>query len=96
MGLLITLLMGRGLSLLAAKAIVYGVITAIIGGTLLGIRQHYINKGWRSAIEAVKKQDDRAVGAANRVDEKAAECNATNGYWDVVTQNCKLQEEEKK
>lgn len=96
MGFIISLLVGRGLSALAAKAIVYGVIAAVIGGALLGIRQHYVNKGWNKAIEAVKKQDDRAVAAADRVMEKTTKCDETSGFWDVITQDCRLQEEETK
>lgn len=93
MGFFVTLLVGRGLSSLAAKAIVYGVIAVLIGSTLLGIRQHYINKGWKNAIAAVKKQDDKAVGAANRVEQQTAKCDDTNGFWDVITQDCRLQED---
>lgn len=92
MAFLISLLVGRGLSSLAAKAIVYAVLATLVAGTLLGIRQHYVNLGWHKAIAAVKKQDDKAVAAADRVQEKAAKCDETNGYWDVITQNCKLEE----
>jgi len=96
MELLVSLLVGRGLSTLAAKAIIYAVLAAIVGGTLLGIRQHYVNEGWRKAIVAVKKQDDRAAEAAGKVDETARKCGEDTGFWDVVSQNCKLFEEEKK
>lgn len=95
MSLLISLLVGRGLSEFAARAIIYAVIAALVGGTLLGIRQHYVNEGWRKALVAVKKQDDRAARAADQVQETAAKCDESNGFWDVVTQNCKLGEEEK-
>jgi hypothetical protein len=93
MSFIVSLLVGRGLSALAAKAIVYAVIAAIVGGALLGIRQHYVNKGWNKAIAAVKKQDDRAAATADRVDETAKKCDESSGYWDVVTQNCKLGED---
>jgi hypothetical protein len=96
MGFLVSLLVGRGLSALAAKAIIWGVIALVVGGTLLTIRQHYINEGWRKAIVAVKKQDDRAVAAADRVEEKVAKCDESSGFWDVITQDCRLQEEESK
>lgn len=95
MGILISLLMGRGLSALAAKAIVYGVLTAIVGGALLGIRQHYINKGWNSHKAAVERQDNRAVDASKEVQKKTDQCTETSGFWDVISQGCKLQEEEK-
>ena len=96
MGFFVSLLIGRGLSALAAKAIIYGIITMLVGGTLLGIRQHYVNKGWRNAIAAVKKQDDRASDAARNVEQTTAKCDETNGFWDVITQDCRLQEEGEK
>lgn len=74
-------------------AIYAGCIALALGGALT-IRQHYINKGYHSAIEAVKKQDDRAVAAADRVEQKATVCSDANGYWDVITQNCKLEDAE--
>lgn len=81
------------------RLIVYAVLVvgAITGA--LTIRQHYVNLGYHKAIAAVKKQDDRAVAAADKVEAKAAKCDETSGYWDVITQNCKLQDdatEEKK
>lgn len=95
MSMLIALLMGRGLSSLAAKAIIYGVIAMLVGGTLLGIRQHYVNLGWKQHKAAVEKQDNRAVEASKRVEEKTEKCSETTGFWDVITQGCKLQEEDK-
>lgn len=74
-------------------AIYAGCIVLALGGGL-AIRQHYINKGYASAIAAVKKQDDRAVAAAQKVERKTAACSDANGYWDVVTQNCKLEDAE--
>jgi hypothetical protein len=75
------------------RVVAYGaIIVAVIGGGI-AIRQHYVNVGWHKAIAAVKKQDDRAVEAADKVNEMAAKCDETNGYWDVITQNCKLQED---
>lgn len=93
MGFLISLLVGRGLGTLAAKAIVYGVLTMIVGGALLGVRQHYINKGWYNHKAAVEKQDGRAVDASNEVEKRTAKCTEENGFYDVITQNCKLQED---
>lgn len=96
MNFLITLLVGRGLSELAARLVIYVVIAVLIGGVLLGIRQHYVNEGWRKHAAAVEKQDNRAVEANRRVEEKAQKCSDENGFWDVITQGCKLQEEEEK
>lgn len=96
MGFLVTLLVGRGLSALAAKAIIYAVLSMVIGGVLLGIRQHYVNKGWYAHEAAVKKQDGKAINAGKEVERRTDKCTEENGFWDVITQNCKLQEEEKK
>jgi hypothetical protein len=64
-----------------ARLLVYtGIIVALFVGAL-AIRQHYINKGYHSAIEAVKKQDAKAVAGANKVEEKTAVCTETSGYW---------------
>jgi len=80
------------------RLIIYAVaiVAVIVGG--LTIRQHYVNLGYHKAIADVKKQDDRAVAAADKVEAKAAKCDETSGYWDVITQNCRLQDtaEEKK
>ena len=86
--LLIANFFGISVFRLAAYAVI--VVAVIITGVTL--RNHYVNKGWNNAIAAVKKQDDRAVHAAEKVQEKAAKCDETNGYWDVVTQNCRLED----
>lgn len=73
------------------RLIIYAVsVFAVVTGALT-IRQHYINKGYKNAIAAVKKQDDRAVAAADKVQQKADECSA-NSWWDVISQSCKLEE----
>ncbi len=73
---------------------VYAAVTAAIAAGAVTIRQHYINKGYKSAIEAVKKQDQQAVDAATKVEQKATACTERNGYWDVITQGCKLEDAE--
>ncbi len=97
MGMLIVgWIAGRlGLSKLVAELIMIGalVVAVVIAG--FAIRQHYVNEGWRNAIAAVKKQDDKAVAAAVKVEKKAAACqDGINGYWDVITQSCKLEDAE--
>lgn len=71
-------------------AIYAGVVVAVVVAGFT-IRQHYINKGYKSAIAAVKKQDDRAVEVASKVEQKATVCTEQSGYWDVITQGCKLE-----
>lgn len=74
------------------RLVAYAGIVALVTGGALSIRQHYINKGYASAISAVKKQDARAVEAATKVEKKADACTDTSGYWDVITQGCKLED----
>lgn len=69
--------------LIAYAAIAITVITGAVT-----IRQHYINLGYHNAIAAVKKQDDKAKSAAEKVEKKANDCSDSS-YWDVITQGCK-------
>jgi hypothetical protein len=78
------------------RLIIYAVcIVAVVIGALI-IRQHYVNLGYTKAIAAVKKQDNRAVAAADKVQQRTAQCDQTSGYWDVITQNCRLASEDNK
>jgi hypothetical protein len=74
------------------RLIAYAVLVVGALAGALTIRQHYIDKGYSSALAAVKKQDDKARAAAETVERKATVCTADNGYWDVVTQGCKLED----
>lgn len=66
------------------------VVAAVVVGGLM-IRQHYVNLGWNKAIVAVKKQDDRAVAAADKAQQKADQCQA-DSWWDVISQSCKTED----
>lgn len=79
-----------GISVL--RLAIYAACFAAVIGAGITIRQHYVNLGYAKAIAAVKKQDDRAVEAADKVEQKAAACTDTNGFWDVITQGCKLED----
>jgi hypothetical protein len=81
-----------GLSKLLAEIIMIAALVVAIVIAGFAIRQHYVNEGWRNALAAVKKQDDKAVAAAKKVEEKVAECSA-DSYWDTITQACKTDEE---
>lgn len=94
MSLIVSFLIARGLGSFAAKLVAYGALVLIVIGVLLGVRQHFINEGWNRAIASVKKQNDAAAEAADRVQERARKCDESNGYWDVITQNCKLGDEQ--
>jgi triphosphoribosyl-dephospho-CoA synthetase len=72
------------------RLVAYAVIAASVTTGLVVVRQHYVNKGYASAIAAVKKQDDKAKAAAERVETKAATCSDKNRFWDVISQSCKL------
>ena len=89
-GIILTIAGWFGIS--AFRLVAYASIAALVAGGALTIRQHYINKGYASAIAAVKKQDTKAIGAAQAVERKAIICTNENGYWDVITQGCKLED----
>lgn len=72
-------------------AIYAGCIALALGGAVT-IRQHYINKGWYAHAAKIEKQDNIAVDAARKVEQKTTACSDANGYWDVITQNCKLED----
>lgn len=78
----------------SGRLIAYVAVTIAMIIAALTIRQHYINAGWDKAMARVQKQDDAAAAAARNVEKRAAVCSETNGYWDVVTQGCKLEDAE--
>lgn len=65
------------------------VIAVIAAG--ITIRQHYVNLGYAKAIAAVKKQDDRAAEAADKVQQRADQCSG-DSWFDVISQSCKLED----
>lgn len=67
------------------------IVAAVVTGALV-IRHHYVSLGYHKALADVKKQDDRAVEAATKVEKKTAICTDQNGYWDVLSQRCILEE----
>lgn len=67
------------------------IVAAVVTGALV-IRHHYVSLGYHKALADVKKQDDRAVEAATKVEKKTAVCTDQNGYWDVLSQRCILEE----
>lgn len=75
------------------RLIIYAGLALSVAVGAVAIRQHYINKGWYAHKAAVDKQDGNAVAASNKIEKKAAVCSDTNGYWDVITQGCKLNED---
>ncbi len=75
------------------RLIMYSICFIAVLSCGIAIRNHYVNLGYHKAIADVRKQDDRAIDAANKVEEKAAQCDDTSGYWDVITQACKLQDD---
>ena len=64
---------------------------AIVSGALT-IRHHYVALGYHKALSDVKKQDDRAADVAAKVEKKTAVCTDQNGYWDVISQRCILED----
>jgi hypothetical protein len=69
-----------------------GAVVAVIAAGV-AIRHHYVSLGYHKAIADVKKQDDRAAEAATKVEKKTAVCTEQNGYWDVLSQRCILEDQ---
>jgi hypothetical protein len=67
-----------------------GIAFAVITGAV-ALRQHYVNTGWDSALEAVKAQDATAKEAAQKVQRTVDDCYAANGTWSVITGSCTLE-----
>lgn len=74
------------------RLVMYASIAVAVTAGALAIRHHYVALGYQHALSDVKKQDSRAAAAAEKVETKAATCSDTNGYWDVLTQACKLED----
>lgn len=74
------------------RLVMYATLAAVVTVALVSVRQHYINVGWEKHRVAVEKQDGRAKEASRQVEQKTNECSETNGFWDVITQGCKLEE----
>jgi hypothetical protein len=72
------------------RLIAYVLCAAAVVSALLVVRHHYVKLGYDEAIHKVQVQDSRAVEAAKKVQENTKHCDDSNGYWDVITQNCRL------
>lgn len=74
------------------RLIIYAVcIVAVMTGAIV-IRQHYVNLGWAKHKAAVEKQDNVAISASKEVERQTSKCSDDNGFWDVITQGCKLED----
>lgn len=71
----------------------FSIVLAITVGAAT-LRQHYVNLGWNKHRAAVERQDARAVAASKQVEVKTEACSEKNGFWDVITQGCKLEDVE--
>lgn len=75
------------------RLVIYAAIGAGVVTGALAIRHHYVALGYSKALVAVAKQNDVTKAAAVKIEAKAAKCQeGINGYWDVVTQGCKLED----
>jgi hypothetical protein len=79
------------LGISSLRLYIYLAVTVAIIIAGFTVRQHYINKGWYAHAAKIEKQDNIAVDAARKVEQKTSACSDANGYWDVITQNCKLE-----
>jgi hypothetical protein len=85
------LLIAKMFGISPLRIIVYAAAVMAVVTAAVVIRHHYVSLGYTKALADVKKQDSRAVEAANAVEQKTAACTqGVNGYWDVLTQSCKL------
>ncbi len=75
------------------RLIVFGMLVV---GTFTAVRHYYVNKGWQAHKAAVERQDNIAISASREVQKRTDKCTAENGFWDVITQDCKLMDEETK
>lgn len=81
-----------GISVFRLVAYISAIIIVIIAlGT---VRQHYINVGWYKHAAKIEKQDNAAIAVDKKVEQDAQKCSDDNGFWDVLTQGCKLQDAE--
>lgn len=79
-----------GISVFRLVAYAAAIIAVVVA---LGVvRQHYVNVGWYKHKAAVEKQDNIAIDAGKKVEERTRKCSDDNGFWDVLTQGCKMQE----
>lgn len=78
------------------RLVAYAAILAAVVVGALTIRQHYIDVGWYKHAAKIERQDNAAVAVSKQVEHDTQACSEANGFWDVVTQGCKLQEEEPK
>jgi hypothetical protein len=67
-----------------------GIAIAVFTGAV-ALRQHYVNAGWDSALEAVKKQDATAKEAASKAQRTVDGCYDAGGTWSVITGSCALE-----
>jgi hypothetical protein len=67
-----------------------GIAAAILVGAA-ALRQHYVNRGWDQALEAVKAQDATAKEAASKAQRSVDACYEANGTWSVITGSCTLE-----
>lgn len=79
----------------ASKLIVYAVLAAVYAGVVgaglvayAGWVHHQRMIGWHGAVEAVAKQDAKAVAAATAAKNHADACDDSGGTWNVSTGKC--------
>lgn len=76
------------LALIPGRAWLYaGIVVAVVAAGII-VRQHYINAGWDSALESVKKQDGTAREAASKAQMDVDRCYDAGGVWSTITGSC--------
>lgn len=71
------------------RYVVGGALLALIaGGGFLWIKTHYENIGYQKALDAVEKQNQRAIGTATEAIRDVRVCFDSGGTWNVETGRC--------
>lgn len=70
------------------RLVIYGVtaVAVIVGG--FSIRQHYLNQGYRNAIESVAKRDGKAMSDVRDATSKVDDCRAAGSVWNTTSGLC--------
>lgn len=83
---------GTLLGISPLRVIAYFIVIVLVVGGALTIRQHYIDVGWHKHAAKIEKQDNAAIAVDKRVESDLKKCTDSNGFWDVITQDCMTQD----
>lgn len=79
------------LALIPIRYWIYGAAAVAVVLGLVALRQHYVNAGWDSALDAVKQQNAVAAEAASKAQMTVDRCYAQGGMWSTISGKCTLE-----